>query len=348
MDSSELRLGDVAFRHLLIGLLFAGCQVELLRGAGLGTDPVGIEYLERLCSGPNGVTGFGTALDWSGAGHRDLDVASPYQSKAVPKPVTPLGPEQQAPEVTIPATGAVPKPAPPEQLNWQPANSRPIRRWRKATSPSRSSLESNEPQFEEALVGKKAAAAHADAAPGEYRKREAEVLQQGEANATDETAKGVTGMQGAKGAALAKLVAEKGKTKSKDEAKRAEVTAKIQSIFAAAETDVKKILDGIDPKVEKEFESGEKTRPGPPSRATSRPRCRRTRRTGMAGGPAVPLARDKIKGMPDKVNEFYVAGRELYLKEMDRVISRVADIVGNDLTAAKARIATAGARSRHT
>ena len=49
--------------------------------------------------------------------------------------------------------------------------------------------------------------------------------------------------------------------------------------------------------------------------------------------------RDKIKGMPSKVNEFYVAGRELYLKEMDVTISRVADIVGGDLTAAKKRIA---------
>ena len=43
--------------------------------------------------------------------------------------------------------------------------------------------------------------------------------------------------------------------------------------------------------------------------------------------------------MPDKVNEFYEAGRELYLKQMDGVISRVADIVGSDLTAAKQRIA---------
>ena len=50
-------------------------------------------------------------------------------------------------------------------------------------------------------------------------------------------------------------------------------------------------------------------------------------------------ARDKIRGMPDKVNEFYVAGRELYLKEMDKVISRVANIVGDNLTAAKRRIA---------
>jgi hypothetical protein len=43
--------------------------------------------------------------------------------------------------------------------------------------------------------------------------------------------------------------------------------------------------------------------------------------------------------MPDKVNEFYEAGRELYLKQMDTVITRVADIVGTDLNAAKSRIA---------
>ena len=43
--------------------------------------------------------------------------------------------------------------------------------------------------------------------------------------------------------------------------------------------------------------------------------------------------------MPPKVNEFFAAGRELYLKEMDKVISRVAEIVAKDLTAAKNRIA---------
>ena len=65
-------------------------------------------------------------------------------------------------------------------------------------------------------------------------------------------------MQGAKGAALAKLVADKGKTKSKDEAKRAEVTAKVQSIFAATEEDVKKILEASTRRWRTEFEQGEK------------------------------------------------------------------------------------------
>ena len=51
-------------------------------------------------------------------------------------------------------------------------------------------------------------------------------------------------------------------------------------------------------------------------------------------------ARDKIFGMPSAVDEFYRAGRELYLQRMDGVISHVADIVGNDLAAAKKRIAS--------
>ena len=50
-------------------------------------------------------------------------------------------------------------------------------------------------------------------------------------------------------------------------------------------------------------------------------------------------AKDKLFGMPEKVNEFYAAGREIYLQRMDTVISRVADIVGGDLTRAKQRIA---------
>ena len=168
------------------------------------------------------------------------------------------GPGAAGPAAAIPAAGAAPKPAPAEQLNLaagkhagQPGAGG--RRGHRASSwRSRTSRE-----FQQALADKQAAAAHADTAPGQFRQQEQDVIEQGKADAAAETAAGVTGMQGAKGAALAKLVADKGKTKSKDEAKRAEVTAKIQGIFAATEADVKKILDGIDPKVEAAFEQGE-------------------------------------------------------------------------------------------
>jgi hypothetical protein len=265
--------------------------------------------------------------------------AAPDQSKAVPKPVTPMAPEQEAPAAPIPATGAVPKPAPPEQVNLAAGKQQANQEMAEAEVSESQLAQSNEPEFQQALADKKAAAAHADTAPGEFRKQEAEVIQQGKADATEETAKGVNGMQGAKGAALAKLVADKGKAKTKDEARRAEVTTKIEGIFNATEADVKKILEGIDPKVEKEFNAGEAA-----ARATfetyvaaKMSAYKKDRYGGWLGG--IRWAKDKLFGMPDKVNEFYVAGRELYLKEMDKVISRVADIVGNDLMAAKSRIA---------
>jgi hypothetical protein len=265
--------------------------------------------------------------------------AAPDQSKAVPKPVTPMGQEQQAPAVPIPAAGAVPKPAPAEQLNLAAGKQQANQEMADAEVSESQLAESNEPDFQQALADKKAAAAHADTAPGEFRKQEAEVIQQGKADAAAETAAGVNGMQSAKGAALAKLVADKGKAKTKDEAKRAEVTTKIEGIFNATEADVKKILDGIDPKVEKEFNAGEATaRAIFENYVSAKMSAYKKDRYGGWLGP-FRWARDKIKGMPDKVNEFYVAGRELYLKEMDKVITRIAKIVGDDLTAAKTRIA---------
>ncbi|MFZ1384396.1 MAG: hypothetical protein WAS02_05760, partial [Propionicimonas sp.] len=189
------------------------------------------------------------------------------------------------------------------------------------------------------VADKKAAAANADAAPKEYRQQEAQVVQQGKAQASEQTAAGVAGMQGAKASALAAVVADKGKAKTKDEAQRAEVTTKVQGIFAATEAEVKKTLDGIDPKVEKEFNAGEAAARAKFENYVSAKMSayKKDRYGGWLGG--YRWLRDKIRGMPSKVNEFYVAGRELYLMEMDRTISRVADIVGNELGAAKRRIA---------
>ncbi|WP_458315706.1 phage tail protein [Mycolicibacterium brisbanense] len=265
--------------------------------------------------------------------------AAPDTSKAVAKPVTPMGPEEQAPAPAVPADGAVPKPAPPEQLNLEAGKQQANQEMADADVDEKQLAESNEPQFQQALADKKEAAAHADSAPAEYRKHEADTIDQSKNEAAAATTAGIAGMQGSKAAALAHLVADKGKTKSKDEAKRTEVTAKVQAIFAATEADVKKILDGIDPKVEKAFEEGEASarKSFETFVAAKMAAYKADRYSGWLGG--LRWAKDKLLGMPDAVNRFYEAGRELYLKQMDTVISRVADIVGNDLTAAKKRIA---------
>ena len=273
---------------------------------------------------------------------KDIETATeapPDQSKAVPKEVTPLQQEDPGKAVPIPAAGAAPKPAPAEQVNLEAGKHEANQEMADAQVTDAQLAKSGEPEFQGALKDKQQAAEHADKAPGEYRQQEKETIAQGKEEAAAETTAGVTGMQGAKGAALAKLVAAKGKTKSKDEAKRAEVTAKIQEIFTATEADVKKILDGIDPKVEASFEQGEAAARAKFETyvAAKMSAYKKDRYGGWLGG--LRWAKDKLFGMPDKVNEFYEAGRELYLKEMDGVISRVADIVGGDLTAAKQRIA---------
>ncbi|MFT4216078.1 MAG: hypothetical protein QM619_02695 [Micropruina sp.] len=269
----------------------------------------------------------------------DATAAPPDQSKAVAKPVTPMGAEPAGSVTPTPAAGAVPKPAPAEQLNLAAGTRQADDTLAEADVSEKQLAESNEPQFTEALADKKAAATQAEAAPAAYRAEEAQVIGQGKAEAQTETTAGMHGMQSSRAAALATLVADKGKAKTKDEAKRAEVTSKIDGLFNATEADVKKILDGIDPKVDKEFNAGEAA-----ARAkfenyvdAKMSAYKKDRYGGWLG--KFRWLRDKIKGMPAKVNEFYEAGRELYLQEMNRTISRVADIVGADLTAAKTRIA---------
>ncbi|MFI7483774.1 hypothetical protein ACH9EU_15325 [Kocuria sp. M1R5S2] len=273
---------------------------------------------------------------------KDIETATeapPDPSKAVAKPVTPMAQETPGPAPTVPPAGAVPKPAPPEQTNLAAGKHEADQEMADGGVTEDQLARSNEPEFQAALVDKKAAAEHADTAPAAYRRQEQQTIAQDRTEAAAVTTAGVTGMQGAKATAVARLVAAKGKTKSKDEARRAEVTAKVQSIFTATEADVKKILDGIDPKVDAAFEKGEAA-----ARAAfenyvdaKMSAYKKDRYSGWLGG--YRWLRDKVRGMPAKVDEFYAAGRELYLKRMDDVISGVATIVGDDLTKAKQRIA---------
>ena len=251
-----------------------------------------------------------------GQGHRGRHRGPPDQSKAVAKPVTPMAQEQPGQAVAIPAAGAVPKPAPAEQVNLAAGKHQANQEMADAEVTEPQLAQSNEPEFEQALADKKAAAAHADTAPGQFREHEKEVIQQGKADAAAETTAGVAGMQGAKGAALAKLVADKGKTKSKDEAKRAEVTAKIQGIFAATEADVKKILDGIDPKVEAAFEQGEAAARSAFETyvAAKMSAYKKDRYGGWLGG--LRWAKDKLLGMPDE-GQRVLRGRPRALPQAD-------------------------------
>ena len=225
---------------------------------------------------------------------KDIETATeapPDQSKAVAKPVTPMGPEQPGHVAADPGRrrGAEAGAGRAAQPRGRQAR-RPTRRWRTPRSPSSSWRSRTSRSSSRRWPTRRPPPPTPTPRPASSASRRATSSTQGKTEAAAETTAGVAGMQGAKGAALAKLVADKGKTKSKDEAKRAEVTAKIQSIFAATEADVKKILDGIDPKVEKEFETGRGRRP----RGVRD--LRRGEDVGVQGGPVRRLARRPALG----------------------------------------------------
>ncbi|MEO7000000.1 MAG: hypothetical protein ABI112_18135 [Terracoccus sp.] len=265
--------------------------------------------------------------------------AAPDASKAVPKPVGALQVEDAGQPAAIPAAGAAPKVTPPDQLNLEAGQHQATSELTDAEVTEDQLARSNEPEFTGALAAKQEAAAHATTGPAQFRQEEAATLAQTRAEASGTSKTAVSGIQASKASTLSQVTGSKAATKAKDEAERAKVSTAVQSIFAATETAVKATLDGIDPKVDKAFEVGEAKAKGMFEAYVEAKMSayKRDRYGGWLGG--YRWLKDKLLGMPSAVNEFFEAGREVYLKEMDRVISGVADIVGADLGAAKARIA---------
>ena len=199
---------------------------------------------------------------------------------------------------------------------------------------------SNEPQFSGALDAKKTAEDQSQKAPEVYHATENQVLGKAGADAKGAAGAGLQGMHGERAAALGAVTGHKTGAKAQDEAKRAEVATKIETIFNQTRTDVKAILDGLDGKVSTTFDAGEKAaRDQFESYVEQRMKAYKDKRYGFSLEGAALWLKDKVMGMPSEVNAFYQDGRNQYLKQMEGVISGVADIVGGELGRARACVA---------
>ena len=91
---------------------------------------------------------------------RDIEAATeapPDQSKAIPKPVTPMAEERPGQPAAVPAAGAVPKPAPNEQVNLAAGTHEVNQEMAEAEVTEPQLAQSNEPEFQQALADKQAA-----------------------------------------------------------------------------------------------------------------------------------------------------------------------------------------------
>jgi hypothetical protein len=199
--------------------------------------------------------------------------------------------------------------------------------------------ESNEPEFTGALDAKQTAEKHSQEAPQAFRKEEQGVLDKARGSASASADHGMQAMHGDRAKALTAVGAGKGQAKTQDEARRAEVSSKIEGIYGKTKDEVSGILSGIDPQVDTAFKDGEgKARAAFESYVDTKVSAYKDDRySGLRG--KWRWIKDKFKGLPGEVNQFYAQGRELYLSRMEGVIGGVADIVGRELTRAKDRIA---------
>ena len=197
---------------------------------------------------------------------------------------------------------------------------------------------SNEPSFISGLREKKAAQKDAKDKPLLYRKQEAQMVQEAQSASEGEASRSMAGMFATRGKNFDGVVKQQQATKSKDEAERAAVVKKIESMYQNTETVVNTLLTVAETTANTIFDTGsEKARQDFETYVDGEMRAyKRKRYSGFWGG--LHWAKDKLVGMPDAVNKFYVTGRERYLAQMNTVITQVANVVTTNLNAAKQAI----------
>ncbi|ALO92072.1 hypothetical protein SHL15_0886 [Streptomyces hygroscopicus subsp. limoneus] len=285
----------------------------------------------------------GKVTDGKKASAKDIETttkAAPDTSKAKEKQVVPLRPDQPPANPGAPsAEDATPRQQPPEVTDFSEGPRKTDQQMADADVTEEQLARSNEPDFTAALGEKRKAEQHSATAPAQARTAEKAQLATAKSGAAAAGAQAMNALTATRNAAGKQVDGGKGEAKSKDEQKRAEVTTKLQKVFDATQKDVEGILEGLDGKVDKQFEEGEKkARDAFTTDQKRRMKAYKDKRYGGFWGPA-KWAKDKIAGMPEEANQLFQESRKLYVRMMQGVISSVADTIGAELGKAKARIA---------
>ncbi|MER6474761.1 hypothetical protein [Streptomyces filamentosus] len=277
------------------------------------------------------------------ASAEDIETATkapPDTSAAKDKPVTPLVPDRPPGNPGAPsASDAIPEKQPPAVTDFSQGPAENDKAMADAEVTEEQLAKGNEPEFDDALKAKKTAETDSAKAPGKAHTAEDQQLATAKAGAAAAGAQAMNTLAATRTEAGKAVDGGKGETKSKDEQKRAEVTAKLQKVFDATKKDVESTLTGLDQKVDTAFTTGEKAaRDAFTADHKARMKKYKDKRYGGFLGKGRWL-KDKFAGLPQEANDLYQESRKLYVARMRTVISTVADLIGVELGRAKARIA---------
>ncbi|MGY3057884.1 cell division protein FtsB [Streptomyces sp. TE3672] len=285
----------------------------------------------------------GKVEDGKDSSSKDIDTATkapPDTSAAKDKPVTPMTPDQPPANPGAPsAADAVPDKQPAAVTDFSEGPAANDQAMADAEVTEDQLAKGNEPEFDQALSTKKTAEADSAKAPAKGRAAESQQLSNAKAGAAASGAQAMNALTATRTSAGKQVDGGKGETKSKDEKKRAEVTAKLQKVYDGTKKDVETTLSDLDKKVDTAFTQGEKAaRDAFTADHKRRMKKYKDKRYSGMFGPA-KWAKDKLMGMPEEANDLFQEARKLYVAKMQTVISSVADIIGTELGKAKARIA---------
>jgi len=264
---------------------------------------------------------------------------APDPSVAKDKPVTPLK-EQPAPQPpAVDGAKAMPAKAPSEQTDLRAGPCEVKTTMADAEVTEQHLTASNEPQMQQAAVAQQEADAHAAQAPAQIHQREGEALQQAQAGAGADARAGVAAMTGARSRASGQVGGRQNAAKAKEEAERARISGEINKIFDKTKGEVEGILNGLDAKVTAEFEKGEgeARREFTAKHQADMERYKDERYSGVTGW--ARWTADLFTGLPKEADQIFDRAKALYEQKMATVISNVADLIGRELDAAKAKIA---------
>ncbi|WP_242434042.1 hypothetical protein [Streptomyces sp. CB01580] len=285
----------------------------------------------------------GKVSDGKESSAKDIETATkapPDTAAAKDKPVTPMTPDQPPANPGAPsAADATPERQPAAVTDFSQGPAANDKALADADVTEEQLAKGNEPAFDGALSAKKTAEADSAKAPSRARGAENQQLSTAEAGAAAAGTQAMTNLTAARSAAGKQVDSGKGETKTRDEKRRAEVTAKLQKVYDTTKKDVEETLSGLDKKVDTAFTAGEKAaRDAFTADHKRRMKAYKDKRySGLTG--KARWVKDKFAGLPTEANNLYQEARKLYVTKMQAVISSVADLIGTELGRAKARIA---------
>jgi hypothetical protein len=266
--------------------------------------------------------------------------APPNEGKVASKDVVPMRKEAAGPAPPpVGGAAAMPPPLPAAATDLSAGPAQVSAQMASAQVTEEQLATSNEPQFTEAVQTKQALEAHSASAPAAARADEKAILDKSRTEAGAASRKGVGAMRAKRSGSMSKVNRQKEAAKAKDEARQAEFATKLKASYEATKTEVTAILDGLDAKVGTAFDAGEAdARKGFEKQVADEMKAFREERYDGIGG-AAQWAWDKLTSPPPEVNQIFERARATYLERMNGVIASVADLVGAELSKAKARIA---------